>query len=141
MDCIGDRGTAIQEFYRGASVLITGGTGFMGKVLIEKLLRSCPHLSNIYLLIRSKKGKDPETRLDDLFNDPVSTPLLHSHPCNLANVKQHQQHSRLLLRMPSYGMLRRVALVRTEVSEERIASIIRVTRIGELGTTLAITSN
>jgi hypothetical protein len=31
-------------------------------------------------------------------------------------------------------MLRRVALVRTEVSEERIASIIMVTRIGELGT-------
>jgi hypothetical protein len=34
-------------------------------------------------------------------------------------------------------MLRRVALVRTDVSEERSASIIRVTRIGELGTTLA----
>jgi hypothetical protein len=36
-------------------------------------------------------------------------------------------------------MLHRVALVRTDVSEERIASIIRVTRIGELGTTLAAT--
>jgi hypothetical protein len=34
-----------------------------------------------------------------------------------------------------------LALVRTDVSEERIASIIRVTRIGELGTTLAVTSN
>jgi hypothetical protein len=32
------------------------------------------------------------------------------------------------------GMLRRVALVRTDVSEELSASIIRVTRIGELGT-------
>jgi hypothetical protein len=38
-------------------------------------------------------------------------------------------------------MLRRVALVRTDVSEELIASFIRVTRIGELGTTLAVTSN
>jgi hypothetical protein len=37
-------------------------------------------------------------------------------------------------------MLRRVAVVRTDVSEERIASIIRVTRIGEIGTTLAVTS-
>jgi hypothetical protein len=37
-------------------------------------------------------------------------------------------------------MLRRVALVRTDVSEELTASIIRVTRIGELGT-LAVTSN
>jgi hypothetical protein len=38
-------------------------------------------------------------------------------------------------------MLHRVALVRTDVSEELSASIIRVTRIGELGKTLAVTSN
>jgi hypothetical protein len=38
-------------------------------------------------------------------------------------------------------MLRRADLVRTDVSEELSASFIRVTRIGELGTTLAVTSN
>jgi hypothetical protein len=38
-------------------------------------------------------------------------------------------------------MLRSVAAVRTDILEERIASIIRVTRIGELGTMLAVTSN
>jgi hypothetical protein len=38
-------------------------------------------------------------------------------------------------------MLRRVISVRTDVSEELRASIIRVTRIGKLGTTLAVTSN
>jgi hypothetical protein len=42
--------------------------------------------------------------------------------------------------MVSSGMLRRVALVRTNVSEELSASFIRVT-IGELGTALAVTSN
>jgi hypothetical protein len=42
--------------------------------------------------------------------------------------------------MVSSGMLRRVTLVRTDVSEELSASFIRVTRVGELGTTLAVTS-
>jgi hypothetical protein len=39
------------------------------------------------------------------------------------------------------GKLHRVALIRTDVSEERIASVIKVTRIGVLGTMLALTSN
>jgi hypothetical protein len=43
--------------------------------------------------------------------------------------------------MASSGMLRSVALVRTGISEESSASFIRVTRIGELGTTLALTYN
>jgi hypothetical protein len=42
--------------------------------------------------------------------------------------------------MVSSGMLRRVALVKTNVSEEPSASFIKVTKIGELGTTLAATS-
>jgi hypothetical protein len=44
-------------------------------------------------------------------------------------------------RMASSGMLRRVALVRTDVSEEFSTSFITVTRIGELGTTLTVTGN
>jgi hypothetical protein len=43
--------------------------------------------------------------------------------------------------MVSSEMLRSVALVRTDVSEEPSALFIRVTRIGELGTTLAVASN
>jgi hypothetical protein len=43
--------------------------------------------------------------------------------------------------MPFSGMLHRVALVRTDVSEEPSASFIRITRVGELGTTLAATGN
>jgi hypothetical protein len=43
--------------------------------------------------------------------------------------------------MVSSGLLRRVALVRTDASEEPGASFIRVTKIGELGITHAATSN
>jgi hypothetical protein len=43
--------------------------------------------------------------------------------------------------MASSGMLRRVALVRIDTSEDLIASISMVTRAGELGTTLAVICN
>jgi hypothetical protein len=43
--------------------------------------------------------------------------------------------------MVSSGLLRRVALVRTDVSGEPGAYFIKVTKIGELGTTQAATSN
>jgi hypothetical protein len=42
--------------------------------------------------------------------------------------------------MVFYGMLHRLALVRTDVAEELSAYFMRETRIGELGTTLAVTS-
>jgi hypothetical protein len=47
----------------------------------------------------------------------------------------------MLIKKGVFGMLRRVVVVRTDVSEVPGASFIRVTRIGELGTTQAATSN
>lgn len=64
--------TSIAKLYTDRSVFITGGTGFMGKVLVEKLLRSCPGIKNIYLLIRPKRGQETAARLNDLLNTPVS---------------------------------------------------------------------
>jgi hypothetical protein len=43
--------------------------------------------------------------------------------------------------MPSPGMIRRVTLAGTDVSKESFASIFKVTKIGELGTSLEIASN
>jgi hypothetical protein len=63
---------------------------------------------------------------------------LFSHTVQISQLRERALTSRRIL---SSGMLRRVALVRTDVSEELSVSIIRVTRIGELGTTLAVINN
>lgn len=62
---------SISEFYKGRSVFITGATGFMGKVLVEKLLRSCPGIERLYLLMRPSKGQSVEYRLQNLINNQV----------------------------------------------------------------------
>ncbi|XP_047370031.1 fatty acyl-CoA reductase wat-like [Vespa velutina] len=66
-----DELTPIQKFYDDESVFLTGGTGFMGKLLIEKLLRGCSGIRCIYILIRSKKGKNVLERLDELMEDSL----------------------------------------------------------------------
>lgn len=74
-----EKGSPVQEYYRDATIFLTGGTGFMGKTLIEKLLRSCPHIKHIYLLVRVKKGKSPHERIDDIFQDRVSLFFVDIH--------------------------------------------------------------
>ncbi|XP_043486959.1 fatty acyl-CoA reductase wat-like [Polistes fuscatus] len=71
---------SIEEFYNGQNIFITGGTGFMGKLLIEKLLRSCPGIKCIYILIRPKKGKEILQRGNELFEDTVFSKLKEEQP-------------------------------------------------------------
>ncbi|CAK9831247.1 Putative fatty acyl-CoA reductase CG5065 [Anthophora retusa] len=66
----GERST-IAGFYAGRSIFVTGGTGFLGKVLIEKLLRSCPDIKEIFLLMRPKKGQSIEERLKATIELPL----------------------------------------------------------------------
>ncbi|XP_025424317.1 fatty acyl-CoA reductase wat-like [Sipha flava] len=61
----------IQEFFKNKSVFVTGGTGFLGKLIVNKLIRSCPQIKHIYLLVRDKKGKSAHERLEDIFNMPI----------------------------------------------------------------------
>ncbi|GJQ74567.1 hypothetical protein Trydic_g21428 [Trypoxylus dichotomus] len=73
--------TEIDEFFENTNILITGGTGFMGKVLVEKLLRSQSNINKIYLLIRSKKGKLIEDRVKkDVFDQPVFEKVKEMYP-------------------------------------------------------------
>ncbi|EAZ07989.1 hypothetical protein OsI_30251 [Oryza sativa Indica Group] len=43
----------IIEYFKGKSILITGATGFLGKILVEKILRVQPDVKKIYLLVRA----------------------------------------------------------------------------------------
>ena len=61
----------IADVFNGKTIFITGGTGFMGKVLVEKILRNCCGLKKMYLLLRNKKGVDPKDRLQKIFESPV----------------------------------------------------------------------
>lgn len=70
----------VQEFYNGKNILITGATGFLGKILMEKLLRCCPGVENIYILIRQKRGKSIYTRIEEMFEDPVFDRLKEEVP-------------------------------------------------------------
>nr|XP_050868792.1 fatty acyl-CoA reductase wat-like isoform X2 [Vespula vulgaris] len=75
-----NKSTPIQNFYDRQSIFITGGTGFIGKLLIEKLLRVCPGIICIYVLIRTKKGKNLLQRIDELVEDPLFATLREEQP-------------------------------------------------------------
>lgn len=64
--------TDIQNYYQDRSLFLTGVSGFLGKALLEKLLRSCPKIGTINVLIRPKSGFDPGSRLRTIFQSPVS---------------------------------------------------------------------
>ncbi|GAB0090386.1 Fatty acyl-CoA reductase [Sergentomyia squamirostris] len=68
----------VAKTFIGKTIFITGGSGFLGKVLIEKLLRVCPEIKKIILLVRTKKGKDPQQRLLDIFANPLFDGLKES---------------------------------------------------------------
>ncbi|XP_018370183.1 PREDICTED: fatty acyl-CoA reductase 1-like [Trachymyrmex cornetzi] len=73
---------SIPAFYAGQSILLTGATGFLGKVFIEKVLRSCPDVREIFLLMRPKKGLSIKERLDKILNLPLFEKLHKERPSN-----------------------------------------------------------
>ncbi|XP_061397100.1 fatty acyl-CoA reductase wat-like, partial [Musca vetustissima] len=62
--------TDIQQFFRNKTIFVTGGTGFLGKVLLEKILR-CTDVNRIYILLRPKAGQ----AIIERFNEISKTPL------------------------------------------------------------------
>ncbi|KAH8383417.1 hypothetical protein KR009_008479 [Drosophila setifemur] len=69
----------VQSFYKDKIVFLTGGSGFLGKVIIEKLLRST-EVKRIYVLLRSKRGQDIQERFASWESHPVFNYLMKADP-------------------------------------------------------------
>lgn len=61
---------SIVNWYQRQTVFVSGGSGFLGKALLFKLLLC--GTPRIYVLIRPKKGQSPEERLDAILKEEVS---------------------------------------------------------------------
>ncbi|XP_062124267.1 fatty acyl-CoA reductase wat-like [Drosophila sulfurigaster albostrigata] len=68
----------MQSFYKNKTIFITGGSGFLGKVTIEKLLRST-QVKRIYVLVRPKKGVSIQDRIAAWDKDPLFSELRKSN--------------------------------------------------------------
>ncbi|KAH8276411.1 hypothetical protein KR018_005698, partial [Drosophila ironensis] len=76
----------IGGFYKDKVIFLTGATGFLGKVMIEKLLRSTD-VKRIYAMVRSKRGHNLQERLQLWQKEEVFKVLLSSQPEALQRVQ------------------------------------------------------
>ncbi|XP_072948454.1 fatty acyl-CoA reductase wat-like [Epargyreus clarus] len=76
----------VAKLYDDATIFITGGSGFLGKQLIEKLIRSC-NVRKLYVLLRPKKEYSSEMRLNDILMDPLYDPLKKQQPNFMHKIK------------------------------------------------------
>eukprot|EP00884_Botryococcus_braunii_P009258 jgi/Botrbrau1/18333/Bobra.0179s0060.1 len=60
----------VSETFNGSVVAITGSTGFIGSLVLERTLRVLKGVKKIILIIRPKEGISPEARLQRLLESP-----------------------------------------------------------------------
>ncbi|XVF75988.1 hypothetical protein PTKIN_Ptkin13bG0231500 [Pterospermum kingtungense] len=86
-------GIGIVKFLRGKHLFITGSTGFLAKVLIEKILRTVPDVGNIYLLI---KAKNKEAAMGRLKSEIINAELFKCLQQTYGNSYQNFMLSKLI---------------------------------------------
>lgn len=62
---------SIKSFFANKNVFVTGGTGFLGAILIESILSTSRDVGNIYVLVRDKYGSNANARIQRLLTKPV----------------------------------------------------------------------
>jgi alcohol-forming fatty acyl-CoA reductase len=71
----------LVEFYRGKSIFLTGTTGFVGKVVLEKLLRAIPEFKTIYVMVRPKKSSTIQERLErEILSSEIFSTIAKENP-------------------------------------------------------------
>lgn len=65
----------LETIFRRRHILITGGTGFLGKVLLYLLLRDHPEIERIFLLIRGDVKSSLNRYRREILDSPVLAPL------------------------------------------------------------------
>ncbi|XP_055943924.1 fatty acyl-CoA reductase 1-like isoform X2 [Argiope bruennichi] len=71
---------SVSDFFEGRSVFLTGASGFLGTVILETLLRCCPGIASVYILLRSKRGLMPAQRKEIIFEKKVFAVLKERSP-------------------------------------------------------------
>nr|CAI5831494.1 unnamed protein product [Callosobruchus analis] len=120
----------IPEYFNGKDIFLTGGTGFVGKVLIEKLLRSCPGVRNIYVLLFDIIRRENPSNLYKVniiyhvaasvrFDDPLRDAII-------TNIRSTREIIQLALKCTKLeAFMHRVAEhVTTELCKDKIPAII-----------------
>ncbi|GIY56139.1 putative fatty acyl-CoA reductase CG5065 [Caerostris darwini] len=78
---------SIPSVYAGKSIFITGATGFLGKVLLEKLLRSCQDISEIIVLLNNAYETEVfEKKKSKLLESSVFDRLKEQSPSSLDKI-------------------------------------------------------
>ncbi|KAH9699842.1 Fatty acyl-CoA reductase 3 [Citrus sinensis] len=54
---------SVLQFLKDKTILVTGATGFLAKIFVEKILRIQPNLKKLYLLIRARDDKSAKQRM------------------------------------------------------------------------------
>ena len=75
----------LTDYFSGKSILLTGATGFLGKVILEKILRTFPNINCIYLSIKCNGSNSEDQAYDRYKNEIKDSCIFDSLRVELGN--------------------------------------------------------